>query len=446
MNISRRGFLLGGGASILLMPGIASYVQEDKGVELPRQRSGGDSLWFELSAQSNTLPTLENDTSADVCIVGGGYTGLAASIYLKKYRPDWRVLVLESHHLGAGASSRNSGAVYAKFTGMDDRGLAERGLQRFMAFLEEESIDCDFQAAKTLYLYSSESSARDARQSLSQGERWLDHQALKHSIASDFYIGAKASPGFYKIQPAGLLSEYRRVALALGVEIYERSPVLAIESGHSNTLTTDKAAVLAKQVLLATNAYTPRLGVAGEKMFPVHQYSCSTAKLNVRQIDQLGLNDWDLRFEPNTLPITFGLSASGHFFLRLVLGYASQDSTEWLDVNYARALVQRIFQERYPHINQLGIEHEWHGVTAHTLNSRSVVSNVLSDTIFLCGAYNGLGIMPSHYSAYLIAQKMTGNESEDWQRLTRLGQHVSFPRDYYRSLMLKSSFNLLNRF
>lgn len=446
MNISRRRFLVGGGAGLLLAPGIASYVQEDKGVELPEQRSGGDSLWYKLSANPNSLPALQDDTVADVGIVGGGYTGLVAAIYLKKYRPDWRVVLLESHHLGAGASSRNSGAVYAKFTGVDDQPLAERGLQHFKDFLTEESVECDFQTANTLFLYSSNSSAHQAQQDLSKGERWLEKDELEQSTASNFYNGAKASPGFYKIHPARLLQEYRRIALALGVEIHEQSPVLAIEHGHSNKLITARATVQAKQVLLATNAYTSRLGVAQNKLFPVHQYSCSTGKLSPDQIERLGLNHWDLRFEPNTLPITFGLSSTGHFFLRIVLGYASHDSGEWQDIEYARHLVKRIFHERYPQVEDLGIKHEWHGVTAHTLNTRSIVSNVLTDKIYVCGAYNGLGIMPSHYSAYLTAKKMMGHESEDWAKLTRLEQHVSFPGDYYRSLMLKSSFNLLNAF
>ncbi|GAA6150723.1 NAD(P)/FAD-dependent oxidoreductase [Pseudoteredinibacter isoporae] len=446
MNIYRRNLLLGGSAGLLLAPGLASFVQKDKGIELPEARSGGDSLWYELSGQKRVLPSLGNNISADVGIVGGGYTGLVAAIYLKKRRPDWRVVLLESHHLGAGASSRNSGAVYAKFTGLNDHAIAERGLRRFMAFLEEESVDCDLQPANTLFLYSSESAAREAQRELKDDERWLDREELQQSIASDFYSGAKASAGFYKIQPVRLMQAYCRIALSLGVEIYENSPVLSIESGEWNTLTSRKASVQAKQVLLATNAYTPRLGVADDKMFPVHQYSCSTGMLSREQIEALGLNNWDLRFEPNTLPITFGLSASGHFFLRLVLGYASHDSSEWQDLEYARALTRRVFAERYPQIGELGIAHEWHGVTAHTLNSRSIVSNVLSDRIYLCCAYNGLGIMPSHYSAYLSALKMTGEEVEDWRNLSRLNQHVSFLGDYYRSLMLKSSFNVLNAF
>lgn len=447
MKISRRNLLLGS-AAVTAAPGLAGLLTSDAGIELPKRRSGGPSLWQKLGGGLPALPSLQQSQTADICIVGGGYTGLCAAIYLKKMQPSLRVLVLESHRLGAGASTRNSGAVYAKFTGIDDQGFAEQGLQHFKNFLQTESVDCDFQPANTLYLYQDNSEYKAAQNNQKSAEQWIAGDKLKAAIASDFYAAAKVGRGFYKLNPAKLLNEYRRIALEHGIEIYENTPVLGVnDSGSSLDVQTSIARVSCDKLLLATNAYTPRLGYVASKVFPVHQYSCASDKLSPAQIRQFALDKWDLRFEPNTLPITFGLSTTGHFFLRVVLGYASNNSTEWQDISYARELVHKYFYQRYPQLREVGLPNEWHGVTAHTINTQSIASTVADEQggkVYFCGAYNGLGIMPSHYSAYLTARHIVGIEDSAWHSLSRLSQQLSFLPDYYRSLMLKGSFNLLN--
>ncbi|WP_299771446.1 FAD-binding oxidoreductase [uncultured Pseudoteredinibacter sp.] len=447
MKISRRNLLLGSAAATAA-PGLAGLLASDAGIELPKRRSGGSSLWQKIGDGVPALPSLQQSQTADICIVGGGYTGLCAAIYLKKIQPSLRVLVLESHQLGAGASTRNSGAVYAKFTSIDDQDFAEQGLQHFKNFLRDESINCDFQPANTLYLYEDNSEYKTAQNNQKSTEQWIVGDKLKQGIASDFYAAAKVGRGFYKLNPAKLLSEYRRIALEYGVEVYENTPVLGVnDKGSSLDVQTSIARVSCAKVLLATNAYTPRLGYVASKVYPVHQYSCASDKLSPAQIRQFALDKWDLRFEPNILPITFGLSTTGHFFLRVVLGYASDNSTEWKDVSYARELVHKYFYQRYPQLRDVGLPNEWHGVTAHTISTQSIASLVdyeQGGKIYFCGAYNGLGIMPSHFSAYLTARKIVGIEDPAWHSLSRLSQQLSFPPDYYRSLMLKGSFNLLN--
>ncbi|WP_299976869.1 FAD-binding oxidoreductase [uncultured Pseudoteredinibacter sp.] len=260
MKINRRNLLLGG-AVATAAPGLAGLLSSSTGIELPKRRSGGPSLWQNLGGRLPDLPSLQQSHTADICIVGGGYTGLCAAIYLKKMQASLRVMVLESHQLGAGASTRNSGAVYAKFTGIDDQSFAEQGLQHFKNFLQSESVDCDFQPANTLYLYKDDSQRKAAQNNQKTNEQWITDDKLKRAIASDFYAAAKVGRGFYKLNPAKLLSEYRRIALAHGVEIYENTPVLGVNyQGSSLDVQTALARVSCAKVLLATNAYTPRLG------------------------------------------------------------------------------------------------------------------------------------------------------------------------------------------
>jgi glycine/D-amino acid oxidase-like deaminating enzyme len=438
MRFSRRGVLTAGAsfAGAIAAPGIAGLIGSDCGVEASAIRD--ISLWSKEIAGVPRQAIYSGERKVDLAIVGGGYTGLSCAYYAKKIRPDWNVIVLESHEIGSGASSRNTGAVYAKHVGINDPDMPKRGLARLRSFIDAEEIDCNFAPASTLTILASASQANDAKQNLEPGAKWISADRLATEAGTDFYAGAIDAPNYSKIHPAKLLTGTAKAALRLGVELFERSPVLDIKVGNPALLSTASGAIVADNVLIATNAYTPRLGIAKFKMFPLHQYSFATRKLTQSEISEFGLDLWDLRFEPETLPMTFSLTPSGHFFVRLVLGYASHDSTEWSDLEGARRYARRVFENRYPKIANIGLEHGWHGVTGHTTLFKQVAGPISKDgNIHISAAYNGLGIMPSHNNGYLSACRMTGAEDQDLHFLSGVSDQLFMPGDYYRSLMLK---------
>lgn len=433
--MTRRKLLMSAGA--LATPGVAGLLQGQDTVDIPDQRSAGSSLWTQESAQMPAMPVLQDELAVDLAIVGGGYSGLACAYYVKKMRPDWRVIVLESHRLGAGASSRNSGAVYAKYVGLDDGGMPGRGLERFRRFIETEAIACDFAPASTLIAHHSSADARQAKKNLAAGSTWVGRDQLREIAGTSYYAGAEDAPGYYKIHPVKLLQGKLLAALKLGVEIYEHSPVQAIRSGKPAILSTPEARVVANNVFIATNAYTSGLGLMRYKMFPMHQYTFASERLTAAQIRQLGLDRWDLRFEPRLLPITFSLTPSGHFFLRIVLGYASLDATEWSGVEYAQALVRKMFYQRYPQMADIQLQFGWHGVTGHTTLFKQIAGPIADGNIHVSVAFNGLGIMPSHNNAYLTACRLAGVDDPDLAFLSGIDGHLPMPRDYYRSMIFK---------
>lgn len=308
-------------------------------------------------------PRFEGDCNVDLAIVGSRYTGLACAYDAKLFRPDWSVIVLESHGLGSGASSRNSGAVYANQVGISGAEMPQRGLDRLRSFIEAEEIDCDFGPASTLRLFASNRSAENARSDLAPGEKWISPGELRQSIGSGYYAGAVDSPDFFRVQPAKLVVGHVRAALRVGTELFEHSPALSVESGRPAEISTPHGKVLADHVFIATDAHTPRLGFFRSSMFPVHQYSLATRKLTQQEIIGFGLDRWMMRFESSILPVTFSLTPGGHFFLRMVLGYASFNSCEWNDIEGARNLARRIFEKRYPQIADIELDHGWHGVS-----------------------------------------------------------------------------------
>jgi len=442
MTVNRRNFLLGASAAAVAAPGVAGLFLGQEGVEIDALRQ--DSLWTSELPAIPAQPTYTGAREVDVAIVGGGYTGLSCAYYLKKFRPDWSVVILESHKIGSGASSRNSGAVYARHVGIDDQAMAQRGLDRLLAFIDSQGIDCDLTQASTLTVLKSQGDADAARASMKDGEKWVSKEELSEKGGTSYYAGAVETSDYLKIQPAKLVAGQAKAALGSGVEIFEASPVTDIRSGKPACLTTPKGTITARNVLIATNAYTPRLGVLEDKMYPIHQYSFATRKLTTEEINGLGLDRWNLRFEPRTLPVTFSLTPSGHFFVRFVLGYASQNSGEWQDIEGARALAKKLFLQRYPSLANVEFEKSWHGVTGHTTLMKPIAGPISDEAnIHVSAAYNGLGIMPSHNFGYLTACRITGTDDQDLAFLSGVTGQIHMPGDFYRSLILKPFMNLM---
>ncbi len=296
--------------------------------------------------------------------------------------------------------------------------MPERGLRRLRSFIEAEQIDCDFAPASTLSLLRSKRAAEKARSDLAEGARWIPPEELRESIGSEYYAGAVDSPGYFRVQPAKLAVGHARAALRVGAELFHDSPALSIDNGRPAAISTPQGKILADHVLIATNAHTPRLGFSRSAVFPVHQYSFATRKLTSREIAGFGLDRWLLRFERRVLPVTFSLTPGGHFFVRIVLGYASFDSCEWKDLEGARDLARRIFEQRYPGVADVALSHGWHGVTGHTALFRQVAGVVGEGNIHISAAYNGLGIMPAHNNGYLTACRITGHAEDDTRYLT----------------------------
>ncbi len=388
-------------------------------------------------------PQLKGDREVDLAIVGGGCTGLSCAYYAKTFRPDWSVIVLDSHGIGSGASSRNSGAVYAKHHGIDDDSMARRGLDRLQRFIGEEEIDCDFRPAPTLELFASKGVARKVRSSPPQDSRWVQPEELRESIRSEHYTGALDSPDYFTIHPGKLVAGHARAAMRVGAELFESSPALEVVGGHPARIVTPKGTVRAAHVFIAVNAHGPRLGFFGRNIIPIHQYSLATRKLTDTEISSFGLDRWPLRFELRILPVTVGLTPGAQMFVRVVLGYASFNSCVWRDMEGARDHARHILEQRYPWLADIGYAHDWHGVTGHTLRGREILGVVDGGNIHVSLAYNGLGVTPGHTNGFLTACRIAGRDDEDTRYLGSISDQIRVPGEYLRSMMLKPVMKLM---
>ena len=228
-----------------------------------------------LAEDPATLPPLVGDTHADVCIVGGGYTGLWTALQIKQQAPPLDVVIVEADTCGAGASGRNGGCMLSwatKFLTLQRLfgeaeatrlvRASEDAIDRIEAFTRQHAIECDLRRDGVLYTATSPAQlgssdgviAELARRGLNTYTT-LPVDEVVRKAGSRRHLGGVFSPQGATVQPGKLVRGLRRVALAMGVRIYEQSAMTALDESPTPLVRTPAGQVRAGKVVLALNAW-----------------------------------------------------------------------------------------------------------------------------------------------------------------------------------------------
>ena len=236
------------------------------------------SHWLEeaLATDTDIAPQLAGDMRADVCIVGGGYTGLWTAIRLKEHDPSLDVVLIESDICGGGASGRNGGFIlswWAKFSTLKKLCGDEEALRLAQASAEavrEIGTFCDTHGIDAHYrydgwLWAATSPAQIGAWGECPSPNWismglqpfmeLSPDDVAQRSGSPLHLGGIFEPTAAIVQPALLARGLRRVALEQGVRIFERSPMVALERRTPPQARTARGSVTAERVVLALNAW-----------------------------------------------------------------------------------------------------------------------------------------------------------------------------------------------
>jgi len=251
-----------------------------------RTANGGVSFWFASVGLPRPRPALDGPADADVCVVGGGFTGLWTAYYLKKADPSLRVVLLERRFCGYGASGRNGGWLYNGFAGRSAfaarYGRAAAGdLQRAMnAAVDEviataaaEGIDADIAQGGVLEVARTPAQLARLRAFAEEEYAFGEHDRLvltaeeaRERVGVAGTLGGTWTPHGARLQPAKLVLGLARAVEALGVRICESTPVERIEparGGAPARALTPWGAVTARYVLRCTEGFTA--GLEGER-------------------------------------------------------------------------------------------------------------------------------------------------------------------------------------
>jgi gamma-glutamylputrescine oxidase len=412
------------------------------------------SYWARSQPAQN--PPLRADITADVVVIGGGFTGLSAAYYIRRLSPQKRVVVLEAKGCGNGASGRNGAMVltmtedrYMNFSSapaIDKKiyDLTSENIRRLSQLSAATGIDCELETNGALQVLATAEDAKAARayvqQARSMGmpvEFWEKPQ-LADAIGTGIYEAAFFDPSGGHVHPMKLVHVFKAAAEGAGAEIYENTIVASIEEGHEHLLHTgDGNVVKAKSLVLATNAFTSKLGLFRNSIVPVHEYVAMTPPFTEQKLAEIG---WRKRvpFNDNRTEVFYlGLTEDNRihigggrpsYVFNNGIGDASSAGSHF-------AQLQRELVRIYPRLSGVEFEVGWDGVVDWSIDeSPSVGRTGRHNNIFYGLGYSGHGVNLTSVFGRIIADLEAGRE-EPWKLYPFLNANLDYvPNEPFRWL------------
>lgn len=398
------------------------------------------SLWVTKTPDYRPGEPLRKHISADLAIIGGGFTGTSMAYHFSRRYPEKRVVLLEAKTLGNGASGRNGGMMLNWLSDGVDYGAemmrriydtTNSGIRMILDIIERHSLDVDYRCDGTLTVLTDPRRAEAAHAEVEYLNgagipvQFLDSSALKQRFDISGVYGAVLDPNSGQINGAQLTRGLRPVLLEQGVELYENTPVLKIREGATMTLVTPEGEVNAKAIVLATNGYTGKLGYFRDALFPLHSHVFATAPLSKAQLDQLGWRDF-AGFSDDLDRISYSsLTRDGN----IIFGGGSNQSYAYLFKNRTAypgtpdsaersfAKMESTMQSYLPDSKSLPITHRWTGTLGITLNRNCLVGvRGENRNIFYGIGYCGHGVTLSNIAGKALVDLYSGDD-EAWRGL-----------------------------
>jgi glycine/D-amino acid oxidase-like deaminating enzyme len=412
------------------------------------------------------LAPLTGDLEADVVIIGGGFFGLSAAYYLRRRLPGLHVALLEAVRCGNGASGRNGAMV---LTSTDDRYLrpsdapaadlrlyraTARNLATLAGLAQETGIDCELERRGALQVINdpADTPARKdfVAQARDQGfpfEFW-DRDRTVASIGAQGYAGAVFEPGSGQVHPGKLVAVWKAAALGAGVQIYENSPVLHVEDGPIHTLSlSDGRRVRTPRLVLATNAYTSKLGYLRQVVAPIFDNVCITAPLDDALLAKAGWRDLIPFNDSRTEVFYAGRTRDNriHFGGGPVDYQFNNGLTPPRDMAERYAGVHLEFARRFPALAKVPFDACWNGLVDMSLDSTPAVGWLgRHGNIFYGLGFSGHGVNLTSVFGRVVADVIAGDVAAwSWLPfLNRLPPYV--PNEPFRWLGVETALAVLS--
>lgn len=397
------------------------------------------SFWLDQLEPASARPPLDGDLEADVCIVGGGFTGLWTAYELRRADPGLAVVVLEAEHVGFGASGRNGGWVLGKLSG-SAAGWRRRGgpggpramaaaIQATVAEVGEviarEGIDCDWAHGGSLTLARSEPQLARRRAELaaereSLGEdlasSLLDAGQLRARLVVENGLGALFTAHCARVQPARLVRGLAAAAERAGAVIHESTRVDAISPGVAQGA---RGRVRARYVIRATEAYTANLPGQHRLLLPINSAMIATESLGAERLEQIGWQGAETMLDGSYLYTYSQRTADG----RIAIGgrgvpyrFGSQTDREGpVPAQTVEELRERLCT-LFPSLREVPVARAWHGVLGVSRDWCPTVDLDRASGLGFAGGYAGEGVAASNLAARTLRDLVLGRDSE----LTRL--------------------------
>ena len=362
---------------------------------------------------------LQDDLRADVCVIGGGYTGLSSAIHLAER--GYRVVLLEAERIGWGASGRNGGQCsVGQRKAQDDleeaygkeeaRRLWDLGVEAVAIvrqLIERYGIQCDLKRGclQTALKHSDAAWYRRYAEHMHSEYgfemRYLESAELEYFSGTDVFCGGLVEYASAHLHPLNYALGLADAARSLGVQIFEGSRVNSYNRARPTRVTAGQGSVTADYVVLGCNGYLERLEprIAG-KIMPLNNFIIATEPLSEEQQRQLNPEDlcaFDAKFVVNF----WKLSGDGRMLFGGGENYTRRFPSD------IKAFVRKRMLPLYPQLAHARIDYGWGGTLAVTMNRMPSFGRLEPDVYYALG-FSGHGVQMATLAGKLIAEAVAG--------------------------------------
>lgn len=381
-------------------------------------------------------PELAGEVTADVCVIGAGFTGISAALHLAEAGMD--VVLLEAERVGWGASGRNGGQICSAFNQSMEEIEKLVGKEGAAAMWEVDcqskdlirdrvtrhNIDCDLQWGY-LHAASKASHMKGMQETIDEWARYgyddtelLDKQSLKDRLDSDIYHGGMWEANAGHLHPLNYALGLAKAAEEAGVKFFEQSRVTSINTDKDISVRTARGLVTAKFLVAAGNAYLEDLiKPLYHRVMPVKSFILATEPLGDNVAKGLVPNN-DAIVDSNNICNYFRLSGDGRM---LFGGRANYSGMEPKDLfSYMKPRMLKVF----PQLKDVALDYCWGGTLAITADRLPHVGQI-DGKIFFAHGFSGHGVAHSGMCGKLMAEAIQGN-AEKFDVMAKI-RHQPFP-------------------
>ncbi|MGY1921612.1 NAD(P)/FAD-dependent oxidoreductase [Pseudomonas tolaasii] len=406
-----------------------------------RQSTDHARSYYRATAHAmSERPPLGADLTADVCVIGGGFTGVNTAIELA--RRGLSVILLEARRIGWGASGRNGGQLirgighdvsgFAKYVGEEGVRYLERAGIESVALvgerIREHGIDCDLrwgfcELANTPAQFAAFKGEQEHLAALGYAHeiRLVGPQDMRQVVGSTAYAGGLVDMGSGHLHPLNLVLGEAQVAESLGVQIFEQTEVLELIHGETVKVRCAGGTVRAASLVLACNAHLeelePRLS---GKVLPAGSYIIATEPLPEAVASQLIPQNLALCDQKVGLDY-YRLSADRRLLFGGACHYSGRDPVD------IAAYMQPKMLKVFPQLADTAIEFQWGGKIGITANRFPQVGRLRQyPNVFYAQGYSGHGLNVTHWCAKLLAEGIHAGQSTGLDIFSQV-PHMTFP-------------------
>jgi glycine/D-amino acid oxidase-like deaminating enzyme len=414
------------------------------------------SMWLDIARPD--YPPLTAPLACDLVVVGGGYTGLWTALHAAERNPGRRIVLIEANRIGWAASGRNGGFVDAslthgaengksrwphEFDTLDEMGLAN--LDGMQSDIERLGLDAEWQRTGMLSVATEPHQVDWLRQAADSGEgRFLDTQQVRAEANSPTYLAGLFSPQTCAIvHPAKLAAELARACTEAGVQIYEHTNAVALDTGGGAVrMDTSTATITAQQVVLATNVYPSLLRRNRLRIVPVYDYVLATEQLTDAQLERIGwqrrqgIGDCANQFHYYRLTmdnriVWGGYDAVYHFGRKVDPAYEDRPAT------YRRLAAH--FFITFPQLDDVRFSHRWAGPI--DTNTRFCAHWGLAggDRVAYVNGFTGLGVAATRFAADVCLDLLDGRPTPRTELEMVRRRPLPFPPEPFASIGIQAT-------